>query len=84
MELEINKFYAGEIPITPAIVYHGLVDHFDLDRHELPEISILLPRLSVGSHNEFSNLLAVIDVDLYDALGIRRAPALSLPLKVDI
>jgi hypothetical protein len=47
-------------------------------------LRVLLPRLAVGSHSEFAHLLAVVDVDLYDALGIRRASAVYPSLQVNI
>jgi hypothetical protein len=83
IEIEIGTFYpsVGATPIGPLVIYRGLGG---IERSEIQELSVLLPRLSVGSHSEFANLLAVVDVDLYDALGIRRAPALSLPLQVNI
>jgi hypothetical protein len=65
----------------PLTIYRGLDG---IERSEIQELSVLLPRLSLGSHSEFANLLAVVDVDLYDALGIRRAPALYPSLQVNI
>ena len=55
-----------------------------MDRYEFSDLSLLLPRYSVGPRMEFEQLLSIIDIDVYDGLGIRRQRAANVPLKVRI
>jgi hypothetical protein len=43
---------------------------------------IILPRISVGTRSEFSALLEIINVDMYDALQIRHAQPPSLKVEI--
>jgi len=80
IEIEIGQFTAsGKLPI----LYYGLFADGGTDRYQIPDLSVLLPHFSVGSHDEFEQLLSMIDVDLYDALGIRRMVQ-PPPLQVNI
>jgi hypothetical protein len=58
-----------------SVLYSGFFAEAGLDSHAVR--GILLPRYSVGAHHEFADLLSAVDIDLYDALGVRRiAPPL--------
>ena len=96
VEIEIRTFYPDTLSVPegprmtprkmlpPIIYYHDLLELGGPERSEMGTLRVLLPRLAVGSHSEFAHLLAVVDVDLYDALGIRRAPAVYPSLQVNI
>ena len=96
VEIEIGTFYPDTLSVPegprmtprdmlpPIIYYHDLLELGGPERSEMGNLRVLLPRLAVGSHSEFAHLLAVVDVDLYDALGIRRAPAVYPSLQVNI
>ena len=60
------------IPLTGRLALSGYAS----------ELSVLLLRLSVESHDEFENLLSTIDIDLYDALGIRRMESSRLQVSI--
>jgi hypothetical protein len=57
-------------PVRP--IYKGFFAANGMDQYNLSKVSLLLPRLSVGSPSEFANLVSTVGVDLYDALGIRQ------------
>ena len=79
IEIEIKEFKdsVGRVAELIALgkcptIYSGVFADRGLDQYEIPNISVLLPRLPFGDHREFVDLLSAIDIDLYDALGIRR------------
>lgn len=89
MELEIKEFKdvvgrtaqlieAGHYPV----IYKGLFANVSIDQYDIKNISVVLPRLSVGSRNDFAGLVSGIDIDLYDALGIRRSTPPSLQVTI--
>jgi hypothetical protein len=69
--------YGIEIELTSTsdapFLYYGFSADSGMDRHELSKLPVLLPRYSVGPRREFNNLLAAVDVDIYDGLEIRRS-----------
>jgi hypothetical protein len=80
MEIEMFRQVVSDIP---PVLYYGLFADGGTDRYEPSELSFLLHRFPVGSHSEFKNLMSIIDIDLYDALCIRRMVP-STPLQVNI
>jgi len=78
MEIEIGPFVSSGEPLY----YYGLFEQNGIDRHQFSDLSLLLPQFSVGYRGEFEKLLSMIDIDLYDGLGIRRQTSASLPLEV--
>jgi len=80
IEIEIGPFVSSGEPLY----YYGFFSEQGMDRYQFHDLSLLLPRLSVASHNEFEQLLSMIDIDLYDGLGVRRQRAGQVPLKVHI
>jgi hypothetical protein len=79
IEIEICRF---DTIITRPLIYCDLIELSGIERSEIWQLDVLIPPFPVGSRSEFSNLLATIDVDIWDALGIDRA--LSDPLQVNI
>ena len=80
IEIEIGPFVSSGEPLY----YYGFFSEQGVDRYKSNDLSLLLPRLSVASSNEFEDLLSMIDTDLYDGIGIRRQRAGQVPLKVHI
>src|SRR6202022_573203 len=80
IEIEIGPFVSSGEPLY----YYGFFSEQGVDRYKFNDLSLLLPRLSVASSNEFEDLLSMIDTDLYDGIGIRRQRAGQVPLKVHI
>jgi hypothetical protein len=78
MEIEIGPFNSsGE-----SLYYYGFFNESGIDQFD--HLSLVLPCFSVNSRNEFEKLLSMIDIDVYDGLGIRRQRAADAPLKVII
>jgi len=69
MEIEIARFYAGG---GPPVQYFGLFAGPGTDEYQIREFPIVLPRLAIGPRSEFESVINLVDVDVYDALGIRR------------
>jgi hypothetical protein len=80
MEIEIGPFNSSGEPLW----YYGFFNESGIDRYQFDHLSLTLPRLPVGSRGEFEKLLSMIDIDVYDGLGIRRQRATDVPLKVII
>jgi hypothetical protein len=76
--LEIGPFNSsGE-----SLYYYGFFNESGIDQFD--HLSLVLPCFSVNSRNEFEKLLSMIDIDVYDGLGIRRQRVADVPLKVII
>jgi hypothetical protein len=78
--------YGMEIEIistgNPPIIYHGVLVRDGVYSWEIPVLPIFLPRLLVGMRREFSALLEIVNVDMYDALGIRHAQPPALQVEI--
>jgi hypothetical protein len=65
----------GEFTPDPTpFVYQGLLGDYGLGQHELIDLPLIVPRLSVGPREEFDDIIRLIDVDIHDAAGSRRTP----------
>jgi hypothetical protein len=74
IEVEQGPFVASGEPVT----YYGLFS----DVYTLNDLSLVLPRFSVGPRAEFEDVLSVFDIDLYDGLSLRRRGAPGLKVNI--
>jgi hypothetical protein len=78
--------YGMEIEIistgNPPIIYTGVFVNDGTYSWPIPSWPIILPRYSVGVRDEFAALLEIVNVDMYDALGIRQAQPPSLRVEI--
>lgn len=78
--------YGVELEIVstgnPPFIYTGVLVDDGTYSWPVPAWPIILPRYSVGVRGEFAALLEIVNVDMYDALGIRQTQPPSLRVKI--
>ncbi|HYL32946.1 MAG TPA: ATP-binding protein [Stellaceae bacterium] len=67
LEVEIMRQGAG-----PVAIYHELFDSLGFNRHDVLETNLLFPRVPFRDETTFEAVLNAIDIDIFDALGVRR------------
>jgi hypothetical protein len=78
LEVEISHFG----PRGPQAIYDGFFSRFGQARHEIKESPLILPRIPVGPRSDIDRVVNMLDVDIYDALGVRRIDRTPLTVRL--
>jgi hypothetical protein len=79
LELEIKRFGLT----TAEFIYTGFLDgNFGDDRYLIEEPALMFPRIPVSGRSEFSTIIDTVDVDVFDALGVRRSGRTPITVRI--
>lgn len=81
--------YSLEVELTDSgggsekKIYESALHDYGRGGHEVPSVPIELPRIPFGDESSFEAVINTLDVDIFDALGVRRMSRSPIAVSIE-